>query len=129
MDRSKFLAKMLGIYLILVSIAVSLNLQQFINTVNSLIHDLPLMFVTGFVTLILGILMVVSHNLWQWNWRLLITIIGWIILIKGASILFFPHSIDQITNLFLQNKIVAYGAAGVDFILGLILCYFGFKRS
>lgn len=70
MDISKFLSKVIGIYLIVVAIAMFVNTHQFMIDVNSLINDAPLMFVTGFFTLILGLLMVVSHNVWQGNWRI-----------------------------------------------------------
>lgn len=128
MDVSKFLGKVVGLYLILVSLALFINMHQFSVYVNELIHNAPLMFVTGFFTLILGLLMVVSHNIWQWNWRVIITIIAWITLLKAVSIIFYPQFIDSATTLFLQNMKFAYGTAGLDFILGIVLCYFGFKR-
>lgn len=128
MDVSKFLSKAIGIYLIIVSIAMLVNMHQFIVNVNNLVNNAPLMFVTGFFTLILGILMVLSHNIWQWNWRVIITIIAWISLLKGASIILYPQFIDKSTILFIQNINIAYIAAGFDFVLGVLLTYFGFKR-
>ncbi|HHT0592427.1 TPA: hypothetical protein ACTXXA_000288 [Legionella anisa] len=129
MDKSRFLSKVLGIYLIIVSLAMFANLQQFTIYVQELLKDAPLMLVTGFWTLIIGLLMVVSHNVWQWNWRLLITLIGWIILLKGASMIFYPHYVDRATLVFMQDTNIAYSAAGFELILGIILCYLGFKRS
>jgi hypothetical protein len=129
MNVSKFLSKVIGIYLIIISIAMLTNMDQFIHYVSNLINDVPLMFVTGFFTLILGILMVVGHNIWQWNWRILITIIAWLTLLKGASIIFYPQFIDKTTILFLKNINIAYVAAGFDFVLGILLSYFGFKKQ
>ncbi len=128
MDTSKFLAKVIGIYFIIITLAMFVNMQQFIANVNQLmIHD-SLMFVTGFVTLILGILMVVSHNIWQWSWRLIITLIAWISLLKGASIIFYPHFLNQITLTFMRNPNVGYCAATIDMCLGFLLVYFGFVK-
>ncbi len=118
----------MGIYLIIVSTVMSVSMSQFNTSVNNLIHDTPLMFVTGFFTLVLGILVVVSHNIWQWNWRVLITIIGWLTLLKGMSIILYPQFIDKVTFLFIQNINIAYIIAGFDFLLGILLCYFGFKK-
>ncbi|WP_392538820.1 hypothetical protein [Legionella sp. 227] len=128
MDTSKFLSKVLGIYLIVVSLAILINLHQFTLYVQELLKDGPLMLVLGFWTFTLGLLMVVGHNVWQWSWRLLITIMAWIILLKGASMIFYPHYIDRATLLFVQNKSIAYSAVGFDLIIGIILCYLGFKR-
>jgi len=128
MDISKFLSKVIGIYLIIVSLAMLINMHQFISYVNSLISDTPVLFVTGVFTLILGLFMVVSHNIWQWNWRVIITIFSWIALLKGASIVLCPQFIDKTTLLFVQNINIAYIAAGFDLIIGILLSYFGFKR-
>lgn len=128
MDVSKFLSKVIGIYFLIISTVMFLNMDQFTASVNHLINDAPLMFVTSFFTIILGILMVVSHNIWQWNWRVIITFIAWITLLKGAAIIFYPQLIDKTTTLFLQNQMIAYIAAGIDFVLGILLVYFGFKK-
>jgi hypothetical protein len=128
MDISKFLSKVVGIYLMIVSIAMFLNMPQFIIHVNSLINDPPLLFVTGFFTLILGILMVVSHHIWQWNWRVIITIFAWIVLLKGASIIFYPQFIDKTTLLFIHHLDATYVGAGFDFVIGILLSYVGFKH-
>ncbi len=129
MDVSKFLSKVIGLYFIIITTAMFVNMPQFINNVEQLIHDAPLMFVTGFFTLILGLLMVVAHSVWQWNWRVMVTLIAWITLIKGSTILFFPQLMDTTTMVFLRSASIQYMAAGFDFILGVLFCYFGFKHE
>ena len=87
------------------------------------------MFVTGYFTLIIGLLMVVSHNIWQWDWRVVITLLAWLTLFKGLSIIIFPQFLDKTTILFLKNTYLQYIASYIDFVLGMLLCYFGFKRD
>ncbi len=128
MDISKFLSKVIGLYLIIISAAMLANMPSFFNHVHSLVTNPSLMFVTGFFTLILGLLMIVSHNIWQWNWRVIITISAWLVLLKALSLILFPEFVDHMTALFVSNQSLAYGAASLDFILGLLLAYLGFKR-
>lgn len=129
MDISKFLGKVMGIYLIIVNLAMLVNMQQFASLISNLNNDAPLMFVSGFIALIVGLLAVVSHNVWQWSWRVIITILAWLILIKGITILFYPSVIRNLSLSFIQNQGFAYGTIIVDFVLGITLCYFGFKRG
>jgi hypothetical protein len=129
MDMSKFLAKVLGIYFLLLGISMLMNMHYFIVNFQEIIKNTPLMLVTGFFILILGVLMVVSHNIWQWSWQVLITIIGWMILLKGVSTIFYPQYIDQAIILLAQNQHIVYSSAVLNFILGIILSYFGFKRK
>ena len=129
MDKSKFLSKVLGIYFLIISVGMFMSMPQFTANVKVLISNPSILFVSGFFTLILGLLMVVSHNIWQWSWRVVITIIAWIIVWKGVTYIFFPHMIDQSSTLFVQNMKFAYTAAFMDLILGLFLTYMGFKKD
>lgn len=129
MDVSRFLSKVLGLYLIFISLAIFINMKQVLIPVTRLVSDSPLMMVTGFFTLILGLLLVVSHNVWQWNWRVLVTIISWVILLKALCIIFCPHFMDKMTDTFIMHANIVYMTAGIDMFLGLLLCYFGFRQA
>ena len=50
---------------------------------------------TGYITLILGLVTVILHNIWVWNWTLIITILGWSTLIKGISKVGWPEQIHK----------------------------------
>ena len=128
MDASKFLGKVMGLYLIVISIAMFTNMPLFLNNIDKVIHDPQLMFISGFMTLIVGLLMVVSHNIWKWNWQGLITLIAWLTLLKAVSLTLYPQFIDNVSMMFIQNMSIAYTTAVVDFILGLILSYMAFNR-
>ncbi|RUR13573.1 hypothetical protein [Legionella sp. km772] len=128
MDRSKFLSKVIGFYLIIVSSVMLANMPSFYHHINEVVSNSSLMFVTGFFTLMLGLLMVVAHNIWEWNWRLIITLTAWLVVLKALNLIIFPDALDQVTKLFLNNNSLAYGIASLDFVLGIVLVYFGFRR-
>ena len=129
MDTSKFLSKVIGIYLVILTLGFFINMQNFNLYIYNLINNAPLMFFIGCFTLILGALMVVSHNVWQLNWKVIITIISWLTFLKGISLVLYPQFIDEITLLFLRNSNFAYASIGFDFIIAIVLCYYGFKSS
>lgn len=129
MELSKFLAKVIGIYMLIVGIAMLKDMPLFMTHLSSLIHDSPLMFVLGFIVLILGLLMVLSHNRWKKKWPVIVTIISWIVLIKGAAILLFPQWIALLSVQFMENPQAAYLSAAITVIVGAVLCYFGFRRK
>ena len=127
MDISKFLGKAVGIYLVILSVIMFVDMNQFTVYITNLLHNPPLMFITGFISLIIGILMVVSHNIWEWSWRLIITMIAWAVLIKGISIIIYPHVIDRFTYYYVTDMNFSYGSIGVNLVMGLVLIYFSFR--
>jgi hypothetical protein len=45
----------------------------------------------GLMSLILGITSVLLHNVWELNWHVVITIFGWLALVKGIIVLAWPE--------------------------------------
>jgi len=50
---------------------------------------------TGYITFLIGLVTVILHNLWVWDWRISITILGWVTLIKGITKIGFPGHINK----------------------------------
>jgi hypothetical protein len=114
--------------MIIISMTMLVNMPVFLTNISGILNNPSLMFTIGAFVTIFGILLVVSHNIWQWNWRLIITLIAWVILLKGVSIFLFPQFMDRISMRFIQDIHFAYAIAAFEMIMGLLLIYFGFRR-
>lgn len=128
MDISKFLSKVLGIYLIIISIVMLMDMQRMLDVISGFVNNPSLIFVTGAFTLILGILLIASHNIWKLDWRLIITFIAWTIFIKGLCVIVAPQFIDKFALMIIENSRIYYSAAILDLCLGVILSYIGFIK-
>jgi hypothetical protein len=90
-ERTAFLGKLIGIYCILVAIAMGINKQATIQTVMVLVRDGPLLFVFGLIMVAAGVAMILRHNIWSGGaLPVIVTIVGWLTLLKGLAFLFFP---------------------------------------
>ena len=88
-------------------------------------NNISSVYVTGVLSLIVGMLVVVSHNVWEGSWRVLITLIGWISIIKGLIRLFSPHTVVSVGRRVMHGSL--YTMLMVIFlIIGLVLTYNGF---
>lgn len=129
MNISIFLAKALGLYLMLISIAYIFNKKRFKPLLMNMMNNPEVMLVTSFIPLIIGILIVVSHNIWVKDWRVIITIIGWMALIKGINIILFPEFLINMSRKWIQNDTAYYITFFFTFLMGAILLYFGYTHS
>lgn len=129
--RTAFLSKLIGIYCILVAIAMGINKQATIQMVRTLVNDAPVVFVFGLLLVAVGLAMILSHNVWSGGAApIIVTIVGWATLIKGLLFLFLPPPAAV--------GILVWGPAyerfyfadvAVAFILGVYLTYAGFKSK
>lgn len=125
MDISIFIAKVLGPYMIIMAIAMSLNAKR----VKALLTDkanVSFMLVSGMLAVVFGLMIVVTHNLWEANWKVIITVIGWLALIKGIVRLFFPeHTMKSISNMIRKKK-AFHVTAFVILLIGAYLSYMAY---
>ncbi len=86
---SIFLAKFWGWYLIIFFLIFSLNPKRIVQFVKDL-QDQKFVILTSFLAIIIGLLNILFHNVWESDWRLIITLIGWLHLLTGLGLFIFP---------------------------------------
>ena len=126
MDITLFLAKALGLYLLIVGLAMLFNAGKQRALLTDLVNNPSLLYLTGFIALIIGILLVLSHNIWVKDWPVVITILAWLSLIKGIVRVSCPQFALKTTRAYLEKDAVYYTCTVIIVIVGLFLCYKGF---
>ena len=104
MDNSVFLAKFWGWYLIIFFLILSFNPTR-IKQIFTDLKDEKFLIISSFMAIIVGLLNILFHNIWEPNWKLIITSIGWISLFIGLSLFVFPKRTVVVLE-FLNIKLV-----------------------
>jgi phosphomannomutase len=129
--RTAFLAKLIGLYCILIGLAMAAHEQSTLLAVNDLVHNAALLFVFGLVVVAAGLAIILSHNIWSGGaLPVIITIIGWLTLIKGLLFLLLPP--PAAVGIVLWGPAyekLFYLDVALVLILGLYLTYSGFKSK
>ena len=128
MNNSVFLSKALGIYLGFISIAFVVQERRLKACMMEMMNNPALLLVPSFVALIIGILLIVSHNLWVQDWRVLITLIGWSAFLKGAILILFPEFLTNWSVRWMKNEFSYYFTFLFVFLMGSILIYHGYVK-
>lgn len=98
METSVFLAKVLGLFGVISTIAIIFTYKEHLRLERESAENPASLYVSGYIFLLIGILIVVSHNIWSSDWRLIITILGWMILLKGSLRIISPESVKTLIN-------------------------------
>lgn len=128
MCLSIFLAQVIGLYLFLVSLAMLVHQQRFKKSMSDLLGSVAMINLTGLVMLVVGLLIVVDHNIWIPDWPVIITIIGWILLLQGLMRLFVPDAFIKMSK-DLQGKVVFTLGCWVRLFVGIYLIWAGFSQA
>jgi len=131
LQRTIFLSRLLGLYLILVALSMAAHKQATVDTVTALVHNPLALFLVGLMTLAAGLAMILTHNVWSGGaLPVIVTVIGWLTLIKGLLFLFL--SPDAAAGFYLGGLHYAqlfYVYATFSLALGAYLAYGGFCSS
>lgn len=103
-NLSFFLAKFWGWYLIIFFAILSFNPKRIIQILKDL-EDQKFTILISFIAIIIGLLNILFHNIWEADFRLIITLIGWISLFIGLSLFIFPKQAISFLN-FVNIKFV-----------------------
>ena len=113
-----FLATVVGWYFVIFSLFLLLRHDHVKAIMSELLAHRGLFFILALFTLIIGLLLVASHNVWVNEWPVAITIFSWFVLIGGLIRLFFPEAAIKMGHSCLAHP---HGLK----ITGILLLIFG----
>ena len=123
MANSKTLAALIGPTLIALAAATLINLGSISTLVESVSHDPALVMVSGVLSFVAGLAVVRVHNHWAGDWAVLVTILGWLLLVGGLVRILFPIWLAGMAANFGQNTGFIAGEAVVSLVIGAFLSY------
>jgi hypothetical protein len=125
METSLFIARIIGVIYFSFGVGLLLNSNYYKNAMEKLLDNTFNMLLGGFFAIIIGFFIIESHDIWTDAWTSIISIIGWIALIKGILILAFPRFFAVFKPVF-AGKMMTYLIMPLVLILGLFFLYYGF---
>ena len=123
----KQIFQFIGLIYIAVGLGILLNPQYYKQLFADFKTSVAVMYLGGIFAFAIGFLLITFHNIWVKDVSVIITIVGWMALLKGISILVLPKlmmkTMDIFTNVKTSTLMVM---AGFIIALGVLLTYIGF---
>ncbi|HSP82825.1 MAG TPA: hypothetical protein VLN72_03760 [Gillisia sp.] len=123
MDLSIFLARFWGWYLLIFFVILTFKPIR-IKQIFADLRDQKFLIIIAFLAIVLGLVSVLLHNVWEPGWEFVITAIGWTSLFLGLALFIFPdpssRRLETINVKFVQVIYV------ILFLAGLYLLNIGY---
>ena len=126
MTLTLLLAKVFGLALIAVGIALLTKREFFAKITRDFLQQDLLRLVISFSEMVVGLFIIIGHNRWEPLPAAVITFLGWVFVLEGGSYLLLP---EKWTSRFINavnrpHFFVASGIIGI--VLGIYLADYGF---
>jgi hypothetical protein len=128
MELSLFLAQLFGMSLIIISALVLYRPMLLEETIRDLKPYSFTSLMAGFIGIVCGLAIILSHNIWEFSYRGVVTLFGWSALLKGISYVAFPQLIIKSAKKILKGKRSKVTML-VALLTGCYLTYYGFDLS
>ena len=126
MQTSRFLARLLGPTLLVIGLGMLANREGYRAMAREFLQSRALIYLAGLLALVPGLAIVLVHNVWAFDWRLIITIFGWLAVIGGVLRLLAPQRVTAIGETLLASQTYMLIAGVVVLALGGLLAFFGY---
>jgi len=128
MESAIVVEKLIGFMYGILGISIVINPKQWLYFVDEFRTKPHKMYYFAFLLLPLGLAVVLLHNIWVWSPTVIVTIFGWLLIVKASFYLLVPKlSIKLIpTGKFWTKFLVIDGL----FITGLsvVILYFAYNN-
>jgi uncharacterized membrane protein len=126
---SLFLARLLGPVFVAIAIGVLVNGAVFRAIAEEGLRSHALIYLTGLFAVTAGVAILLNHNVWAADWRVLITLFGWIAAIGGAQRIIWPQGTEAAIRWFLLHPTSLVVAGIIWLVIGAVLCFYGYRRE
>ena len=126
MDNSVLFAKFMGPFIVVIGAGLLLNRKAFQEIMEGFTKEKALIFISGLMTFIIGLAMVIFHNMWITDWRLIITVFGWLTLIKGLILIVFPDRVIRMTDMYRKHIRMIMIPWSIMIVFGIFLIMKGY---
>ena len=126
MGSANFIAQIIGLLFSIDAVGVLINTAIYRRMVEEFTESPALRYLGGILALLFGLFILNFNNAWTTDWTVIITIIGWLSVVKGVLLIVFPNVYLQFANWMRMGDAMMRYMGIIYLLLGLFLTFKGF---
>jgi len=123
METTTFLAQFWGWLIVITCLIFLIRRKVLLDELFRLVEDKSFTLFSGYIALVIGLATVILHNVWVADWRVAITIFGWISLIKGIVRIGFPEATQKFVPVLKDKPLLIQALLVIAILLGAWLIW------
>ena len=116
----------MGPVILAASISLFINGERQLEMAREFLESPPLIYLSGILVMAAGLAIVLYHNVWVLDWRVIITVLGWLAVIGGTMRIIFFRTVEKLGEAMLDKSWALTLAGLVWLVVGAVLCFFGY---
>jgi hypothetical protein len=126
MPISQFLARLMGPMGIAIGAGMLINPRAYRRVAEEFLDSQALIYFSGLIAGSAGLALIISHNIWAADWRLVITLLGWIAFLTAVARIVAPTLAEPIGRYIFERRSIIAIAGVITLALGILLSVKGY---
>jgi hypothetical protein len=123
------IARLVGPLFVALGIGMIVNATFYAAAVGEGVHSPVLIAISGMATLLAGVAILNAHHAWTSDWRVLVTLIGWLFVIAGLIRLILPTVAERVAPEVYSGPAAEIVTGAVVLVIGAILSFEGYRSA
>jgi len=124
-----FIARLIGPLFIVLGIGIFLNQSIYTDMIGQAVLVPALIYLSGLLAFTAGVAMLNGHHAWTADWRVIVTVLGWIMVIAGIVRIVLPAATAVLALAVYSGTSAMPIVAVVVLVIGAFLSYQGYFRK
>lgn len=129
MQPAVFIARLIGPVFLAIGLGIFLNGPFYQALVNEAVKSPTLIYFSGLIALVPGLAILNVHRSWSGGWRVIVTIIGWLMVIGGLIRIVLPATTTALAADLYAKPATLLIAAAIMLIVGAYLIFEGYRAK
>ena len=129
MQPAVFIARLVGPAFVAVGLGILLNGPFYTSLLAEATRSPTLIYFSGLISLIPGLAILNVHRTWTSDWRVIITILGWLLVIGGVIRLVLPATTAALAADLYSKPAALLIVSAIVIVVGGFLTFFGYRAA
>jgi hypothetical protein len=124
-----YIARLVGSILVVIGVGVLLNLQHYVALVEEAVRSPTLIYIVGLLALAGGLAILNAYRAWTADWRVVVTVLGWLMVIGGVFRIVPPRLTAGLAAAIYSGSLAMTIAGMTILVVGGYLSFEGYRRQ
>lgn len=129
MNSVNLIARLVGPLFVVIGLGVLLNRTLYAAAVAEAVQSTTLIYLSGVACLLSGLAILNAYRAWTADWRVLVTLLGWVLLIPGVVRIVLPGLAASLATTVYSGPAALSIAGAVALVLGAVFSFMGYRPA
>jgi hypothetical protein len=126
METAMWLASIFGPFLVIMGLWMLLYSDNVVKVFASIRNTPAAFYVGGVMNLLVGLTILSMYQDWYWDLTIFVTLLGWLLLLRGVLVLYMPQLLIKTT---MTNLSTMKWMGIIPLVWGALLCWLAFATA